>query len=155
MDRRLAVKGQGLQVRQLRSEDMDEVARLEAELFSTPWSARTFRSALAGPHAVLLGVQEGASLIAYAVMWCIEDQGELANIAVAPDRQGEGIGSLLLDEVLRVARARGVRQMYLDVRESNARAISMYRGRGFEPVGLRRAYYERPREDALVLMKRL
>jgi ribosomal-protein-alanine N-acetyltransferase len=133
---------------------MEAVAEMEAELFSTPWSSRTFRTALDGPGTVLLGVEETKrSLVGYVVMWCLQDHGELANIAVTRDRQGEGLGSLLLDEALRIAKDRGVRQLFLDVRESNSRAQSMYRNRGFVTVGHRRAYYERPREDAVVLMK--
>jgi len=89
------------------------------------------------------------------VLWCIHDQGELANIAVIPELRDRGLGAYLLDHVLEVARDRGVESLYLEVRVSNVRARSMYRSRGFEEIGVRKDYYEQPREDARILVKRL
>jgi ribosomal-protein-alanine N-acetyltransferase len=91
----------------------------------------------------------------YAVLWCIQDQGELANVAVIPELRDRGLGSYLLDEVIEIARGRGVENLYLEVRLSNARARSMYASRDFQEIGVRRDYYENPREDGRVLVKRL
>ena len=91
----------------------------------------------------------------YAVLWCIQDQGELANIAVAPQLRDLGLGGYLLDRMAEEASRRGVESLYLEVRVSNARARAMYASRGFQEIGVRRDYYEKPREDARVLMKRL
>lgn len=146
----------GISIRPLRPEDIDAVVSIESAAFSTPWSPETF-SGLIGREAVELVVMtdDHAGVIGYAVLWCILDQGELANLALATPRRGEGLGGLLLRYVLRVAETRGVRKLFLEVRASNRRAVDLYRTQGFEQVGVRKGYYERPREDALVMMVRL
>ena len=147
--------GVKIRVRPARSDDLESVARIEADSFSTPWSASTFASLLerAGPVLLVAEGQDGV-LVGYAVMWSYGDQGELANIAVASGWRGFGIGSRLMDAILEAAEQTGVRELFLEVRESNTRANVMYEHRGFELVGRRPQYYERPREDALVLVKR-
>ena len=92
------------------------------------------------------------AVVGYAILWCILDQGELANIAIVPARRGEGLGKALLVQVLDVARARGVQQLFLEVRASNEAAINLYLRQGFEEVGVRKNYYGRPPEDAKVML---
>jgi ribosomal protein S18 acetylase RimI-like enzyme len=69
--------------------------------------------------------------------------------------RGRGLGRALLTEVLAVARGRGVESVFLEVRESNAAALGLYRGFGFQEVGQRRGYYDHPREDARILMAKI
>ena len=146
----------GILVRPMRDADVERVAQIESSAFSTPWKATTFRNLLDRPGAVLLVLEATQAPVAgYAVLWCIQDQGELANIAVIPDLRNRRLGAHLLDQVMNEARGRNVESLYLEVRVSNFRARSMYASRGFEEIGVRRDYYEKPREDARVLMKRL
>jgi [ribosomal protein S18]-alanine N-acetyltransferase len=146
-----------IEVRKMASKDVAEVSRLEARCFSTPWSPGTFRNLLHRDGAELWVAAEDRreGLLGYYVLWCVEDQAELANIAVDETYRGRGVGSLLLDHALVLAKSRGAESMYLEVRVSNATAAAMYEARGFEQIGVRRDYYDRPREDARVLMKRL
>lgn len=144
-----------VQVRPARSDDLASIARIEADSFSTPWSAATFESLLERPGSVLLVAEaQDGTRVGYAVMWSYGDQGELANIAVTEGWRGRGIGSRLIDAILETAQRTGVRELFLEVRESNTKASVMYEHRGFELVGRRPHYYRRPREDALVLVKR-
>jgi ribosomal-protein-alanine N-acetyltransferase len=83
------------------------------------------------------------------------DEGEIADLAVAPSARRRGVGGALLDRVVRDAAASGVGALYLEVRESNAGAIALYRSRGFGAVGRRRGYYRHPSEDALVLRREI
>jgi len=131
--------------------DVPAVAALEASSFSTPWHPDTFLRLLERPGAELWVTDEDGDVVAYAVLWCILDEGELANIAVLPGARGRGVGGRLLDHLVDVARDRGVRRLFLEVRESNEAARGLYTTRGFREVGRRRAYYEKPREDARVL----
>jgi ribosomal-protein-alanine N-acetyltransferase len=131
--------------------DVPAVAALEASSFSTPWHPDTFLRLLERPGAELWVTEGDEDVVAYAVLWCILDEGELANIAVRPEARGRGVGGRMLDHLLGVARDRGVRRLFLEVRESNAAARGLYETRGFREVGRRRAYYEKPREDARVL----
>jgi ribosomal-protein-alanine N-acetyltransferase len=140
----------------MRPEDVESVVEIERSAFSTPWNAATFLKLVDRSDAEISVLEKAPDgVIGYSVLWCVRDQGELANIAVTEEWRGRGLGSLLLDHVLRRARERGVRALFLEVRESNERAARMYAERGFEEIGRRRGYYERPREDARVLLKRL
>ena len=146
----------GILFRPMRDADVERVAQIESSAFSTPWKATTFRDLLDRPGAVLLVLEVPPAPVAgYAVLWCIHDQGELANIAVIPELRNRRLGAYLLDRVLNEARERTVERLYLEVRVSNFRARSMYASRGFEEIGVQRDYYEKPRENARVLMKRL
>ena len=137
-------------------EDVPEVSEIESDTFSTPWRETTFQSLLERPGVEMwIAEHPPRSVAAYAVLWCIHDEAELANIAVRPTLQRRGIGAELLDCVLELALERGVKSVYLEVRTSNEAAQSLYTSRGFGQVGVRRNYYERPREDAWVLLKRL
>ncbi len=145
-----------VQIRPLRHEDIETVVAIEREAFTTPWQPDTFAGLLDRDGVELLVLADaGDGVIGYAVLWCILEQGELANIAVTPGRRGQGLGARLLGHVMDVARRRGVEKLFLEVRASNAPALAMYAGFGFEQVGRRRAYYDHPKEDALVLVAAL
>ncbi|MDQ3523203.1 MAG: ribosomal protein S18-alanine N-acetyltransferase, partial [Gemmatimonadota bacterium] len=83
------------------------------------------------------------------------DEAELGNVAVAPEARACGVADTLVRAVLERIRQRGARACFLEVRESNLAAQRLYRRRGFEVVGRRRAYYSRPVEDALVMRLQL
>ena len=145
-----------LSLRAMTASDVPEVARIETTAFSTPWSEATFRSLLERSGVELWVAEWGGELAAYAILRRVRgDEGELANIAVRSDLRGRGIGSRLLSRMLKVAEDSGVRSLYLEVRESNELAREMYARRGFQEIGVRKGYYEGPREDARVLKKSL
>lgn len=158
VERGTAVEAAGTEladVRPMAPADVDAVVEIERRAFSTPWRAGTFLRLLERDDSELrVATMAGRGVVGYTVLWCVTDQGELANIAVREDVRGRGVGSLLLDDALRLAPRRGVRSLYLEVRESNERALGMYRARGFERAGRRTGYYTGPKEDALVLVKR-
>jgi ribosomal-protein-alanine N-acetyltransferase len=142
-----------LSLRRMRPSDVLEVSRIETASFSTPWSEDTFRSLISRSGVELWVAEWEEQLAAYAILWKILDEGELANIAVRTDLRGLGIGSGLLTRVMQAAEESGVLSLYLEVRESNALARDMYARRGFREIGVRKGYYEGPREDARVLKK--
>lgn len=136
--------------------DLAPVAAIEHAAFSDPWSLRSFREALDSPSVYFACARSDAgSVLGYVVAWFVADQGEIANIAVAPDQRGRGVGRALLDAALGEAAARGIRAVFLEVRDSNQRARELYASRGFEEIGRRRRYYRRPVEDAIVLRRTL
>lgn len=142
--------------RRMTPADVERVARIEADAFTSPWKADTFQTLLERPGAELWVLEDPeAGVVAYAVVWCILDQGELANIAVAEPFRRRGYGAWLLSRVVEVARERGVESLYLEVRASNGRAADLYRVFGFKEIGVRRDYYDHPREDALLMVLRL
>jgi len=139
-----------------RKEDVAAISEIERAAFSDPWSARSFRDALEHP-SVYFGCarSDAGQVLGYVVAWFVADEGEIANLAVAPEGWGRGIGRALLDAALAEATQRGIESVYLEVRDSNARARRLYQSRGFEEVGRRSKYYRRPVEDAIVLRRTL
>jgi ribosomal-protein-alanine N-acetyltransferase len=94
-----------------------------------------------------------ADIVAYCIAQVVVDELHVHNLLVAPRARGRGLGKRLLALVLDIAARRGARLALLEVRQGNWAALHLYRSLGFTPVGLRRDYYEHPREDALVLRK--
>ncbi len=140
-----------LTVRAMRLADLDEVMVIERRSFSAPWEESTFRGLMRRPSAALLVAETDDELTGYSVMWFAADEGELGDIAVVPERRGEGIGRRLLRESISVAASRGTRSLYLEVRESNDVARRLYEKVGFNVVGVRKQYYTEPVEDAIVM----
>jgi ribosomal-protein-alanine N-acetyltransferase len=136
--------------------DVARVAAIEAQSFSNPWQPDAFRSLISQGRAYIPVAEDPrGGLVGYAVFWWVMDQGELANLAVLKGYQGLGIGSGLLGLVLDRAAEEEVKELFLEVRSSNRRAMELYRSRGFKQVGTREDYYRNPREDAYLLMKKI
>ena len=135
--------------------DVAGIVEIERASFSDPWSAGSFRSLLSTPLAFFTLATDAATeeVLGYVIALRAIDDAEIANLAVAPERRGRGLGALLLDHAMEAVAARGVSRVYLEVRSSNAAARALYASRGFSEIGIRRQYYRRPVEDALVLCR--
>jgi ribosomal-protein-alanine N-acetyltransferase len=134
--------------------DVGRVSEIEQEAFTDPWSRSAFeRLVMDRDPRVLFDVAclPDGKVAGYVVAWFIMDEGEIANLAVAPASRSRGIGTLLLVTAITTARSREVGTIYLEVRDSNVAARALYASHGFQEIGRRRRYYRRPVEDALVL----
>src|SRR3954470_16087402 len=122
--------------------DVQSVVAIEQEAFSDPWSTNAFEDALEHPAVYFACARSGGrDVVGYVVAWFAADEGEIANLAVAPAAWGGGVGRRLLDAALNAAAARGTAAVYLEVRDSNERARRLYQSSGFEEVGRRTRYY--------------
>jgi ribosomal-protein-alanine N-acetyltransferase len=144
--------GPDAHIRPMEPEDVETVVGIESRAFTTSWQADTFLNLIGRPGSELWVMEHPvAGILAYAVLWCVIDQAELANIAVRSDFRGQGYASRMLERVLQIARDRQVESIYLEVRASNKRAVELYERFGFSRVGVRKTYYDKPKEDALVM----
>lgn len=134
--------------------DVAEVLALEQRVYPFPWTRGNFEDSLAsGNYAQVLRSEQGL-LLGYLLALPGYDEMHLLNITVLPQQQGQGHARLMLDALGEACRARGLGQIWLEVRQSNARARSVYARYGFAEVGLRRAYYPAEggtREDAILM----
>jgi [ribosomal protein S18]-alanine N-acetyltransferase len=142
-----------VEIRRMRAADLPQVMLIELSTFTMPWSEATFRGLLRRKDSDLLVAEFKGDVAGYAVFWAVLDQGELGNVAVDDELRGHGIGSKLIKAVLECAYARGVTELFLEVRKSNIRAQELYKTFGFDEVGRRKNYYLEPVEDALVMKK--
>ena len=136
--------------------DLDEVLAIELQAYPFPWTRGNFIDSLAVNHPawLLRAPADGALWGYYVAMGGVEEM-HLLNITVAPSRQGQGLAHRLLDDLDRQARTAGALQLWLEVRESNARARHVYERNGFMAVGRRKGYYPaaQSREDAVVMCR--
>jgi ribosomal-protein-alanine N-acetyltransferase len=136
--------------------DVPEVAALERVCYPDPWAPNAFASLPDNPQVYFAVARDAAAkLVGYVIAWHVMDEGELANLAVAPGARRQGIGRALLGAVTRDAVERGTGELYLEVRESNHAARTLYEANGWGQVGRRKGYYRSPVEDALILRKKL
>jgi ribosomal-protein-alanine acetyltransferase/tRNA threonylcarbamoyl adenosine modification protein YeaZ len=140
-------------VRSMMSADLPRVDELEHRLFADPWPRGSFLDALADPRAVCLVAERGGTIAGSLVATALPPVAELQNLGTTPEQQRAGVARALVDALLDTCRARGVRDLALEVRVSNAAAQALYRTHGFQLVGLRRGYYRRPEEDALLMSR--
>ena len=137
-------------VRPAAKEDNPAIAAMEAATFPSGASESFLASLIDGAGAVLAAA-EGGALLGYAWYQLVLDEGYVGNVAVAESCRRQGVGTALVRAMLADAGERGAAFLTLEVRESNAAARRLYERCGFETVGVRRNYYERPREDAVLM----
>lgn len=146
----------GVRLRPAELADVAGIHEIERASFANPWSESGFRSLIrAGRLTVQVAEDASGEILGYAVWWTVAGEGELANVAVRPERRGTGLGGMLLDAVLADMEERGARLAFLEVRRSNRLARTLYESRGFEVIATRPGYYTRPVEDALIMRRPL
>ncbi len=130
---------------------LDEVLAIERVAFTTPWRTEDFTQLIENPEAINLAAVEAGRVVGYSCAWRVIECAELGNIATLPECQGMGVARGLLDATLKACRHKRVEVMFLEVRASNNRAVELYERYGFSRIGLRRAYYTQPVEDAVIM----
>ena len=140
-----------LSILPLEARHADAAAFIEAQSFSLPWSRAMILAELDSPRAVYFAAEENGTLLGYAGMQTVLDEGYITNVATAPCARRRGVASLLLSALRDKAALRKLSFLTLEVRPSNEAAIALYNKHGFQPAGRRRGYYEKPKEDALIM----
>ena len=137
-------------------EHLDAVADLEQQCFSTPWSRNAFKDAVDSEnYEYIVAVNNVGVLAGYAGMQVVLDEAEITNIAVALPLRNRGIASKLIEGLITLCNRRGVRYLHLEVRKSNETARHLYEKSGFIVDGIRKSFYSRPTEDAVLMTKLL
>ena len=132
---------------------IEQIAALEKNCFSTPWSENMLTDALFDPQASFIVAEDGeGGVLGYAGLHVVLDEGYIDNVAVEEAARRHGVASALLDVFCRFGQANLV-FLTLEVRASNAAAIALYQKHGFAQVGLRKNYYTNPREDAIIMTR--
>ena len=137
------------------ADHLDQVAELERICFSAPWSRKMLAEELENDCAAFLVAEDAAGdVLGYAGLLVAADEGYITNVAVFPEQRRRGIAGQLLQVFLNFAEANRLAFLTLEVRPSNAAAIALYQGFGFQEAGRRKNYYDLPKEDALILTRR-
>lgn len=126
------------------------VASLEQFCFSEPWSEEALVEVCAKPEFCYLVATEDGNLLGYGGMYVAADEASITNIAVEPLARGRGVATAIIEALLLEARRRGAETAFLEVRAGNEKAIRVYERCGFACVGVRKNFYSKPTEDALI-----
>ena len=142
----------GLVVEPMRRRHLRGVMRIDAATSSTPWSLGLFVAELGrGDERAYLVARAAGRVVGYAGALLVAGEAHITTIAVDPDHQGGAVGRRLLLVLIRRVLDLGTVAVTLEVRTSNEAAKALYRRFGFVPAGVRKGYYSKPTEDALVL----
>lgn len=138
--------------RPMRELDLSRVLTIERGAYQFPWSEGIFRDCLQVGYCCWV-LEHEPTVNAFGIMQVAAGEAHVLNLCVAREVHGHGIGRVMLQCLMRVAREHAAESMLLEVRPSNAPALALYRSEGFRTVGTRRAYYpsHSGREDAFVL----
>lgn len=140
-------------------EHIPQVVEIERESFSLPWSKEAFLESFSYEHAMFLAAVDyecpGSRVAGYIGMYKALNEGDITNIAVSPGYRGKGVGFALMNELKRLAVEKNIDNLILEVRESNNAAIRLYEKAGFRPAGIRKNFYEKPAENAIVMYMKL
>ena len=139
-------------------DDISEVAELEGKYFSQPWSEASIGHYKDQGNTIFLVAKDTAGegrIAGYLALMRILNESDLVSIAVHEDYREMGIARELLDIAYDMARDLGVEMVHLEVRKSNEPAICLYESEGFVKDGIRKGFYEKPKEDAILYTKHL
>ena len=143
---------ESITVRPMVMTDVDGVMAVEHDSFLTSWSRSAFEEELAQNRlARYIVAVENGEIVGYAGTWLVINEAHVTNVAVSGQRRREGIGRLLMQNLMELARENGMESMTLEVRVSNAAARHLYAQMGFVEAGIRKNYYSETKEDALIL----
>lgn len=142
-------------IRQMMEEDLSEVCAIEQNSFSDPWCEEDFRSSLQEANNGYLVAVINGIIVGYCGYWGIVDEGYIYNVAVKKEFRKHKIGYQMLKTLLFDSLDRGITSFTLEVRASNEAAIRLYESLGFERAGIRRDFYSKPNEDAVIMWLKL
>lgn len=137
----------------MNKDHVSQIARLEGQCFSDPWSEKSIASELENPLSLWLVAEENDQVFGYVGSQTVLDESDMMNVAVDPRFRRQGIAQALIETLIAELAKMGSRCLRLEVRVSNENARALYARMGFRQLGLRKNYYHNPKEDALILGK--
>jgi len=140
------------QFRPMLESDIDAIMQIEPHIYSHPWTRGNFSDSLVSGYSAWV-LLDGAEIIGYSLMMMVLDEAHLLNLSIARTYQKQGLGRLLLEHMIAIAKRQNAANMFLEVRPSNISAIALYENIGFNEMAIRRGYYpaHNGREDAVLM----
>lgn len=142
-----------LNIRAMEEKDIPQVEEIEKKIFSLPWSEKSFHDACSDENNIYLVCEDEGTITGYCGLWKVFGEGNITNMAVHPDYRKKGIGMMLMEEMEKRGIQKKVDVFFLEVRESNDAARRLYEKMKYKQIGIRKRFYERPVEDAIVMSK--
>ncbi|MBQ6380561.1 MAG: ribosomal protein S18-alanine N-acetyltransferase [Clostridia bacterium] len=145
-----------MRIEQLKKEHIPQLCKLEQQCFgAVAWNKSAFESELEKDDALFLCALAEDAVIGCAALNNAAGQGFISKVMVAPAFRRQRVAQALLEQMSRLAKEKGMYELTLEVRASNAAAIALYETCGFEKLGIRRKFYRLPQEDAVIMTRKL
>lgn len=138
-------------IRLMNTEDAKQVAHIEKQSFSQPWPEEEFRKAATNKAYIYIVATHNERIVGYAGVIASAEEADITNIAVDAEYRRLGIADQLLKQLSRQLFQKDIKDIFLEVRESNSAAIALYSKNGFVKIGMRKNYYKLPNEDAIIM----
>lgn len=153
-------------IREMTLEDIPQAVEIETQCFSQPWSEKSFQDSLAREDTLFLVCEEQNSekaqkslgvfgnhscITGYIGMYISFEEADITNVAVSPSHRQKGYGNALVASAIQKAKEKQIERIFLEVRVSNLPAIALYKKMGFENLGVRKNFYDYPKEDAYIM----
>lgn len=144
-----------IKINKMEEKHLEQVASIEKEIFSVPWSKEAFNNSINLDNTSYYVALEEDAVVGYCGIYKVMNLGDITNVAVTPKKRKQGIAFKLVEKMICDATKEGVTEVMLEVRESNFPAISLYEKIGFKKITKRKEYYKHPKEDAIVMLKKI
>ena len=144
-----------IEIRNMTIDDLAKVIKIEKDCFSDPWSANVFRADLNNEMAIVIIAEFEKTIVGFSNIYIVAGEIQVGNFAVAPGFRKRGVGKKLMESVLKLAKENDCLQIFLEVRKSNKPAIDLYKSYGFVESGIRKEYYNNPKESAILMTMEL
>lgn len=140
-------------IREMCNGDLEQVNIIEKSVFSVSWSSDSIKEAMEMPDNVYIVCEEDGRIAGYCGMWTVLGEGNIVSVAVGKEYRNRGIAKEMMDELIKRGLDKNVDVFFLEVRQSNEIAKHLYEISGFKNIGVRKNFYEKPREDACVMSR--
>lgn len=140
-------------IRPMEVSDTEQVEMIEKQIFSIPWSQKSFEDACQSNDNIYLVCEMNGQIAGYCGLWTVLGEGNITNMAVSGGFRRLGIAETLMKEMEKRGMSKNVVTYFLEVRKSNKAAVNLYKKMGYVQIGVRKNFYEKPVEDALVMSK--
>ena len=140
-----------LELAPMAEEHLDAVSLIEHEAYPDPWTTGMLSEEITSPQSHFFVALLDDTVVGYGGFWFVADEAHITSVTVHAGYRGRGLGRRILLYLLRVAIGLDAQRAFLEVRESNAVAQKLYESVGFRRMGVRKQYYAKTREDAIVM----
>ncbi len=143
----------GYSISKLANFDVKSISLMEEKYFSPAWSERMISSETDDKNSLFLVCKDSEGVLGYISFKYVLDEGEINRVCVDEAHRNKGIASHLMESVMDFCKEKNILRIFLEVRQSNYKAINLYKKHGFCEYSVRKAYYRDNMEDAVLMMK--
>ncbi len=140
-------------IRKMNIEDIPAVFEIEQSIFSIPWSEKSFKDSLESENTNFVVALCNDEIVGYIGMYVFGEEADISNVAVSLKHRRKHIAQNMLDYIFDWSQNKKIKNLTLEVRETNVPAIKLYEKNGFKEAGIRKDYYEKPKESAVIMWK--